>query len=570
MLWNKEFVGLALEDDVIRVAHLRKEGKVFKIIRLDSYTLAEEISSPSQSSPENASMDDTDADNSAEGVFGFDEEDDEPSSAGNEEEDDLDFEELEAQTETQDDNDLSLDMVNESEGVQSNAVLLYNILNDTESENVTLGLNIQAGNTIFQIIDDTDFREVKTKDLTADVESKLESIYGTPKSEDNYAYHIQDDGSLILASTESTVDLLAIVDESKEIYDQKINIGAIYPDEVALVGLVNNHYQQKNSEITALIQFAPQNGRIVFMQGNEILQVMPTINQGTESSNFLNTVFSKLLFQLDSGKVAGIDKIVIANNTIGEEALEFFSQNFPDITVQNFQYNNEVLELGDTDQSVLNLFTSAIAIATAASEDNEEAIHELSFMPSHVRERQKIFKLQWHGLVLLALIFLSIPTVNYFYQQNAAEIESLSSELELTNSRINQIAPVVQSTNEISQNLSLLTSKLALLDSLSKGSKVWSTKFDLLNEGMNSIPNSWLTSMNDSQSGVFLEGYTLYRNRIPAIVDLFEEATLFNVTIDERREEEIFRFSMIVQEFVSDSSLYSPEKPEEIEQILNN
>jgi hypothetical protein len=109
-----------------------------------------------------------------------------------------------------------------------------------------------------------------------------------------------------------------------------------------------------------------------------------------------------------------------------------------------------------------------------------------------------------------------------------------------------------------------------VLDSLSTGSKAWSAKLDIIDQRMSSIPNSWFVSMSQTEEGAFVEGYTLYRNRIPAIVDIFSEATLLNVNSELNREKEIYKFSMLVQKFTADSSIYSPEKPESIENIFNN
>lgn len=575
MFIDKEYIGLALDGDVIKLAHVKKEGNTLRLLKLDSFSLIEKIDKKATGSPsfemeDEQTLEAQEADSGS--VFGFDESE-EPSLSDSSSEEDVDFEELEAQANVEDEEPdlLALDMVDEAEeGAQSNAILLYNILSDIDPKSVNVGLNIPAGETIFQTIRDTDFNEVKTKDLIDDLEAKLESIYGTTKSTDHYAYKIREDGSLVLASVEDEAPLLKVVNETKDFYSGKLRVKSIYPDEVALVNLVRDNYQLKPTELSAVLQFSPENCRIIFMQGDQIWQIPAVINQGTKNEGFLNTVFSKILFQLDTGKVPGIDQIILTNNTLGEEAVQFFRQNFPDLKVQEFEFNQEKFKSGNKNPEVVNAFTTAIAAAWAAAGANDDEVSELSFLPAYVRERQKIFKLQWHGLLLLILIFLSIPTINYFYQRNAAQIESLSSELELTEARITQIEPIVQSTNEISDDLALLTSKLALLDSLSTNSRAWSTKMMMLNQGMNGIPNSWFSSLSQTQDGTFIEGYTMYRNRIPAIVDLFAEATLLNVSIQEMREEEIFRFSIIVKEFAEDPSVYSPEKPESIEQILNN
>ncbi|MDZ7715003.1 MAG: hypothetical protein U5J95_02205 [Balneolaceae bacterium] len=200
-----------------------------------------------------------------------------------------------------------------------------------------------------------------------------------------------------------------------------------------------------------------------------------------------------------------------------------------------------------------------------------ELFPDLSLVPDYVTGTPEIFKLQWHGIMLLLFIFLSPLTFNYFYQQNARQIESLSSELEQINGQITQVTPIAESTNQILSELGQLREKLVLMDTLSKGSREWSTKLDMLNNGLRDVRSTWITSMNQSNEGTFIEGYTLYRNRIPQIVDLFSEATLLNVTIQNVREQEVFQFSIIIKEFAQDpSTAYSPPKPEDLQEILNN
>ncbi len=74
--------------------------------------------------------------------------------------------------------------------------------------------------------------------------------------------------------------------------------------------------------------------------------------------------------------------------------------------------------------------------------------------------------------------------------------------------------------------------------------------------------------MTQAQNGTFVEGYTLYRNRIPRVVNIFDEATLLNVTIEDIREQEVFRFSILVSEFAADNSVYSLPKTDELKEIL--
>lgn len=282
----------------------------------------------------------------------------------------------------------------------------------------------------------------------------------------------------------------------------------------------------------------------------------------------MNTVFSKILFQLDTGEVPNLDRIVLANNTIGEDALDFFRDNFPDIEVENLVLNEEFFDAENVDPGSVSRFTTAIGTALSASGLFSEQFPDVSFVPKYVEDRQKIFKLQWHGIAILVLIFLTPITFNYFYQQNVQKIDSLSSDIRQLDANIERVTPIVEETQALQEKIAGLTNQLELLSDLSENSREWSTKMSILNEGIDGVNNSWITSMNESDGNVTLQGYTLYRNRIPDIVNIFEEATLMNVNNEEIREKRVYRFDITVDKFAKSDDIYSPPQPEEVKNLL--
>lgn len=562
MIGTNEYIGLALDDEFIRLARVKVEGKQLKLVRLDQFSLVEEIKSGSRRVQQDDDVfREEEIDEEADSIFGLEE--------GEEEEEDLDLE-LDALGEEEDDDMVSMDMVEESETQRSNDLLLYNIISDIDPKKVNLGLNIPAGNTIFQVIRDTNFKEVKKKDLIEDLEEKLESIYGMPKTSDNYSYEIRENGSLLLASIDDESALLQLVNGAREYYTGKIIIDEIIPDEVGLAGMVRANYDLEADQITGIVQFSPRKCRIIFMKGEEIWQVSPLINEGTRNKSFLNTVFSKILFQLDTGEVPNLDRIIIANNTLGAEAIDFFKKNFPDIMVGEFRFDETLFSFEDLDPATASSFTTAISMAWAASGFERDAFPAISLIPGYIIDRQKIFKLQWHGIIILILLFATPITFNYFYQQNVQQINSLNSELQNINSQIAQINSTVEATNQLSDNLMLLRDKLVLLDTLSSGSREWSAKLQVLNNGISNVRSSWITSMTQSGEGTRLQGYTLYRSRVESIVNIFEEATLLSVNRETVREQELFQFNIMVQKFTAADSLYSPPTPASLQEILNN
>ena len=557
MFGSKEFTGLAIQDDVIRVARLYVDGNDIVLTKLDRLSLVEEVDAETQTRDMDSADSEFESDEDADSIFGLDEDDEEQ-----EEEEALDLSGLD------DEDELGLDMVDESETPQSNEMLIYDILTDAQAEKIHLGLNIPAGHTIFQVIRETDFNEVKTSDLVEDLEDKLQSIYGEHKTSDNYSYEIREDGSLLLGSIEDESVTLQIVNRARELYSGKLAIESVISDEISLVGLVRANYELDPDEMTGIIHFGKDNCRVVFMKGEEVWQVSPIINEGTSKKSFMNTIFSKILFQLDTGEVPNLDRIVLANNTVGDSAVEFFRESFPDIAVENLNFDDEFIQTENVEESAIPGFTTAIGVALAASGIREEAFPEISFIPKYVADRQKIFKLQWHGMLILFLIFLTPITFNYFYNQNARQIDNYSSELDQMNSQLKEVTPIVQKSNELSSDLSTLKEKLTMLDTLAQGSKEWSTKMRMLNQGIQSVGSSWITNFTQSQEGVFMQGITLYRNRVPQIVALFEDATLQSVNNETMREQEVYNFSILVKEFAASDSVYSPPTPEEVQNLI--
>jgi len=568
MFGSKEYTGIVLEGDVLKIARIVSDDNKLHLVKLDSVSLVEDVESKSRKDKE--VFEEAESFEEGDDIFGLEEEGDEGGDISLELDEELSFEDLGEEEEMAEEEDVALDMVEEAESAPSNEMVLYNVLADSGANKANVGLNIPAGNTIFQIIRDTNFKNVKNKDLIADLEQKLESIYGTPKSSDNYAYEIKDDGSLILASIDEEPTLLTLINQSMNYYSGKLMIEEILSDEALLVGLVRTNYPLQKDEITGILQFGPRKCRIVFMQGKEIWLISPIINEGTRDKGFLNTVFSKILFQLDTGEVPNLDRLILANNTIGDEATDFFQKNFPDIDVEEFQFASRKLSIEDYDERTVSGFTTAIGAAWAASKYEYEKFPQLSLIPGYVHDRQKIFKLQWHGVIMLILIGLMPIAFNYFYQQNSRTINNLEAEIGRIDAQITELTPTVNSANQIKDDLSLLRQKLVLLDTLSSESKAWTEKLRILNQGMRQVGSSWITTMRFTEEGLYFEGYTLYRNRVPRIVNIFADATLMNVSIDEVREQEVFRFVVLVKEFARDKSIYSPEKPEELKQVLSN
>lgn len=578
MFQNKTYTGIVVEDDSLKIAKVKLTGKKITLVSLDQVRLVEPLKKKKGGKPQPEADADVfgDVDNSLDDedlIFGL-EEDDEDDEIGEldlenfeDDLDDLDFDNLE---EEGPDEIVDTDMVDESETPSSNELLLYNLFSSGDAERVDLGLSIPTGQTIFQILKDVDFSDTKKKDLQVIVDDRLEALHGTSRGEDYYSYSVRDDGALLLTSIDDEPQLLTLINRTLELFNGKLFIHEILPDEILLLGLIRANYDLDQNSITGVVQFSENSTRVLFLKGNQLWIVSPIITESLKSQRFLNTVFSKILFQLDTGEVPNLDRLIICNNSLGDEAVEFFEDRFQDVDVAEFKFSEDFFEVEHINPSSIASFTTAIGAAWAASGHKKEVLPKISFLPSYVNDRQKIFKLQWHGILLLLFIMLTPIVTNHFYTQYAADIDRLRSEVNILDTQIRSLEPTVQRYNQISNELSQIQSKLNLLSELNEGTLRWSTNLDLINRGVEGINSLWLTSLRPVQNNIEINGYAIYRNRIPELANVFDNTTLLNVRSEEIREQEVYQFVYIIKDFFEDQGIYTPESVQGIRELIGN
>lgn len=583
MAKGKLHTGIVLENEALKVAVVRVSGKKMELVKLDKFTLIKPLEKNSAAEQQEDVFKDLDSDLSDDSVFDLDL--DAALEAGDEDEKneidleeeilgdlsddiDLDIEELEQSG----DELVDVDMVDETDVPASNEMLLYNILSAIDAKRINVSYNIPAGVTIYQILKDVDFSEVKKKDLQVIIDDRIESLYGTPKGEDFYSYSIRENGSLLLASIDEEPQMLQLTNRTLSFYRGKLTIDEITPDEVLLMGLIKANYELNDGGITCLIQFSDETCRVLFLKDDRLWLVSPIITEGTKSRKFLNTVFSKILFQLDTGEVPNLDRLIICNNSLGESATSFFQERFPDVDVSDFSFTEDFLDSGNyTNESVAS-FTTAIGTAWSSTSLTKNDLPEISFLPKYVADRQKIFKLQWHGFLLLVMILLSFPLLNEFWLNYTQQITEMENEISILDTQIESYTETVNNFNRISNELAQIQDKLSLMNTLAENSLTWTTNLDLINSGVDDVNSIWLTTYSNGgeDNSLQIQGVARYRSRIPMIAELFADATLLSVSRSEIRGEEVFNFNYQIDRIVDNTSVYTPDNLKGLEDLIGN
>lgn len=522
---TKEYLGLTLDGDVLKIARIKKGKHGWKLAQLDRIAIKEEMDKKRKKNRSKEMVKDYNEDFH----FGIDERYDENGHTNG----DIDLL-------------MSVDEEGGRDTFNSNVVALKDALEAIEQKKLKIGMTIRAGDTDFQVLKDKNFSELKKKELQEYIEQHLDKVYGVAPGSDHYQYKVREDGSMLLASYQEKPYLLNLVDSAQHFYSSKIKILQMLPDESVLASLIKKNYSLEADEITCVIHMGFNRSRVFFMRGDQIQYAISPIDEGRGSSKVLDVVFSKILFQLDTGELSGLDRILITNNDLNETSIDYFQKQFPDVEVDEFRFSVDRIDIPEHLEAVSGFFTSAIGAALSAAELKDPDFSDFSMLPSYIRERQNVLKLRWHG-VMLILFLLATPAIwNLMYQQKQAQIKDLKEELNRTEMSIANLEPVVAEANNLQKLYVDEQNKMDLLNGLGSGVFYWSETLKTLNDGLGNIKHVWIDRIQYVEDGFMLQGYSMTRARIPMVTNLFKWADLKAVSVVEMRDVRLYKFSIKV------------------------
>ncbi|MDG5768200.1 hypothetical protein QA596_12105 [Balneolales bacterium ANBcel1] len=547
---TREYIGFALDGNRIYAARLGKAGGALELLSVKTLVLPQTIHQGTASQPEETKED------SEEDIFNLEGQPDKPEPSYSEE------------SETDEDEE-GLDLsgsVFETAEEESNDQVVSEFFHHLGRRRVYVGLNIPQGRSVFQPLSDVQPARMKKREREEFFTSKLAPIYNEVVTTEQYTWDVGENGEGWLVSYDQDTSLLNLVELAGTSYRGKMLISEMLPDEAIWTGLMRSHYELADDETTGLISIGEKTSRIVFLKGREIVQVMPLIGEGAKNRNILQTLFSKVLFEIDKGTVTSLERLVIVHSSgMGEQARDFFRDKFRDTEVELFEPDPEKLLLPEElagDPDALNSYLTAIGAAQAAAGVDTGEWPSFSLLPEYVRERQRVFKLEWHGMLLLAMIAATPFLINHWYQDYSAQQESLERQVALSEARISELQPIASEVNHLMEQQLVLQEMNERITGLSEQTLLWSETIKQLNEGMGDIRNTWITSLQTAGNDLNLQGYSLYRHRIPLVSEIFDDAHVFQVTEGTIRGATVYHFTIRVNNFRSDEERFNPDIPE--------
>lgn len=555
---KKEYIGISSEYDRLRIARVRAHKDGIELLGVDTVDLPYPVVRSGDASDNPMEFTDD-----FEDLFGADS--DTPSTTGFPGLEDVD----ESQESKGDDLEKSFDMTNiddDSEIATENERLFSDYLSKLGQNKLRFGLHIPFGKTTFQFYKNVDPSSMNKKEQREFFIEKLRPIHDRDAEPDEYAWSSRPQDGCLLAYNYEDHSLVNLVELAETYFKGKLLINERVPDEGIWAGLARTNYDLKEDDITGLIAIGESTSRVIFMKGEHIINVLPIITEGESSDDILNTIFSKILFEIDKGELPKISRLLIARSVkLADRVKKYFQGQFDDVEVDYITLNPEKVTYSDDildSPAYLQPYMSAIGAAWAASKVNEKEFSEFSIVPEYIRERQRVLKLEWHGIAILVLIALTPLFLNNLYNKKAEELRSLEQDMRMVELQIEELQPIATLTEDLMSDLTVINSENDRLLELAQYSQKWSQVFRIFNEGINDIPNVWLTTLRTDENNLSITGFSLGREQIPVVSQLYSNSNVQQVQETELRGQPIYSFSMQTNNYLQDLDEFIPEMPQ--------
>ena len=443
------------------------------------------------------------------------------------------------------------------DGELTNEDVLLSLIQRVDAQKFNYAINIPATLlSVFHLREN--YEELKPKVREAEIRATVRERLDKDIPNDHIAHIPAVGEGAISFSYEGNIPLLSAIDGITPHLEVRPKFSISVPDEISILNLIRLNEQPGEEDYIAVIDMEETTTRLIITKGGEIVHIPPPIQAGTETPEVMSTIYSKILYEQDIGNMPDFNKIILTGESRDVNAQEFLSEKFADVTIEYLTIRTDKIELPDELVEDLPEYAVPLGMAIQALIPKDKHILKLNMLPDYVATRQQALKLDWHGIIALALIFTVPFVINWQDKKQAAlKIENTQRFIYLTTSiaDLEWAEPLMDS---IAYHMEIAITNMALIDSLAKGTMRFSVTLNEINRAIKDVNNIWLTKLSSRGNTIEISGFSLYRNRIHRLAAEFIGANIQSVTPARIRDKPVYRFQMVLNKVVADDSLFNP------------
>lgn len=316
-------------------------------------------------------------------------------------------------------------------------------------------------------------------------------------------------------------------------------------NDVVLTDYFRYSYAEELDRPTLLVYLGQEYRKaFVFKEGSWY----QTLNlQITQSIPEPDVISSKLTLALDSAQLDEPERIVICGDLANADLVENLGEAFPTASVKLFEFKDIVVSATDgdiLDYTTLSKFCIPIALAVKALFPDDPIFSKTNFLPGKIIESQKEFKIAWHGLLVLLLIFASaLWGTNQYLKSSSALTREKHRKQELSNTLAIKRSEAAQ-IKKFEEELAAQEQNLQRIGSILEKKNYWTRLLDSLNQSFRANPKSWITNLKLNKDVININGITSNRASIINLTKALPQSSISKVSAAKIREHNIWSFEM--------------------------
>ncbi|MER3522687.1 MAG: hypothetical protein C4326_01115 [Ignavibacteria bacterium] len=441
--------------------------------------------------------------------------------------------------------ELETTIASEISGQEDNNAVLLGLLSPYKPKSYSLAYGISEPSIYYHFLESS--FGLKGKKLKERIIEELKNVRTFQPTPDAVDAIVTDEGTLLCVVREDGLSLINLLENIKGFLGKRLpTIAGIESSDFSLMNMVRINYALEPDEVSVIIYVGAEFTRLIFMKGANFYQFAPILSEGYDSPNLQNTVYSRLLLEQDNLGIHRIHRIILAGESRRVGFKEFLQQMLPDQQVDYLLAPSlDVSKLEPDLQDAVSDYAVAIGVAWQFLDHRSKKFYRTNLMPDEVREGQRVFKLSWHGYLLLMAIFGATLLFTTEIEKKEQEVKERKEQLDVKTAQAAENTALMGSIASLQEELNRYVSSMALYDSLVPGADRFTKVLTQLSQGVEDLNSIWVTELVVGEAGpAGLSGFAVNRSRIPRLAALFDNALLKEVTTEEIREETVYRYRM--------------------------
>lgn len=442
--------------------------------------------------------------------------------------------------------------------ITSNEELLASVFRQFPMKSFAYTVNLPASaNNVIQVRDG--YEKLRRKAARQIILSKINERLNNQIVDDHFDYLTTEDNNIFAFAYTGEIPLIELYESIQRDLKVRHRLVSILPNEVALSNLLRFNGMLAADETVIVINIGPEESQIVITRGGKIVQIGAAVRENYRSPALLQTLAGKILYEQNIGNLPDKFRLLLTGKARQLDALTFFKASLEIDDVEYFIPNPAVFITTPEVAEQLTDYAVLLGNAVTALCPQSPHITALQLLPDYIVRRQQVFKLAWHGYLLLGLIFLMPLIINHQYSQKARIQKDYLVKKNYLEQSIKELTWTETLRDSLAGQLTLNKKKLELLEKLAAGSYRFSYTLERIKAAIQECGGYlWLTDLTTTSEGIQLSGISLYRNRPPRLVARFPQASVLSVVPTEIRGATVYRFQVLITQITEDEKHFNP------------